>query len=249
MNYWLGSVTEGARLAPGLAAGIAMVWFLIPWTAQLVAHPDDVIRLQRLLEGEAVPSLFTTQQLIAGRIAACVMLAALVLLLLGLLTVLYHRLQFAVTLWPVAGIVIRPDRQFPVAAGARICRQARDRRRPAAGWPDPGLAACGRGMGPGLRVRPRQPALLSGSPVMLGRRGREEFEAGRAAVRAAAARGRADDRAISDVGAAPEAAVMPSPRRQAAPILRKSKACVRCLRKCMSSPSSRKRASPNWKPN
>ena len=106
MNYWFGSVTEGARLAPGLAAGIAIVWFLMPWTAQLVAHPDDVIRLRRLLEGEAVPSLFTTQQLIAGRIAACVMLAALVLLLLGLLTVLYHRLQFAVTLWPIAGIVL-----------------------------------------------------------------------------------------------------------------------------------------------
>jgi len=106
MNRWLGSATEAARLAPGLAVAIAAVWFLVPWTAQLVAHPDDVIRLQRLLEGEAVPNVFSAQQLVAGRIAAGVTLAALVLLLLGLLTVLYHRLQFAVTLWPVAAIVL-----------------------------------------------------------------------------------------------------------------------------------------------
>ena len=106
MNHWLGSVTEAARLARGLVASIVIVWFLIPWTVQFVAHPDDVIRLQRRLEGETIPNLFTSQQLVAGRIGACVVLAALVLLLLGLLTVLYHRLQFAVTLWPVALIVL-----------------------------------------------------------------------------------------------------------------------------------------------
>ena len=113
------------------------------------------------------------------------------LLLLGLLTVLYHRLQFAVTLWPIAGIVIGlignslwlqvlgfVDKPGIVAgllpAGLTLVWQ-----HAAEGWAQDFVF--GRG----------NSALLSGSPVMLGRRGREEFEAGRAAVRAAAARGRA----------------------------------------------------------
>jgi hypothetical protein len=104
MNRWLGSVAEAARLARGLAASIVVVWLLLPFTAQLVAHPDDVIRLQHRLDGEAIPSVFGAQQLFAGEVMAWLTLAALVLLLLGLLTVLYHRLQFAVTLYPVAGI-------------------------------------------------------------------------------------------------------------------------------------------------
>ena len=106
MNRWLGSVTEAARLARGLAASIAALWFLLPWIVQLVLHPADVMRLQHRLAGESIPSDFSAQQLFAGEVAAWLTLAALVLLMLGLLTVLYHRLQFAVTLWPVAAIAL-----------------------------------------------------------------------------------------------------------------------------------------------
>jgi len=106
MNRWLGSVIEAAQLARGLVASIATVWCLLPFTAQMVAHPDDVIRLQHWLAGEPIPSAFGAQQLFAGELAAWLTLAALVLLLLGLLTVLYHRLQFAVMLWPVAAIAL-----------------------------------------------------------------------------------------------------------------------------------------------
>jgi hypothetical protein len=106
MHRWLGSVVEAARLARGLTASIAALWCLLPWTVQMALHPADMIRLQRWLEGEPIPSGFGAQQLFAGEVAAWLTLAALVLLLLGLLTVLYHRLQFAVTLWPIAGIVL-----------------------------------------------------------------------------------------------------------------------------------------------
>jgi hypothetical protein len=105
VNRWLGALTESIRIAPALAAGVAAVWFLLPFSAQFMLHPDDVIRLQHKIAGEAIASDFSTQQLFAGEIAACVALAALVLLLLGLLTVFYHRLQFAVVVWPVAGLI------------------------------------------------------------------------------------------------------------------------------------------------
>jgi hypothetical protein len=103
---WLGSVVEAFRLARGLVISIAALWCLVPFSAQFVAHPDDVIRMQRLLEGESIPSVFSTQQFMAGRLAAVTILAALVLLLLGLLTVLYHRLQFSLTLWPIGLIFL-----------------------------------------------------------------------------------------------------------------------------------------------
>lgn len=105
MIRWFGSVAEAIRLAPGFAFGILAVWFLVPWTVQFMLHPDDVIRLQHWVAGETIPSDFTTHQFVAGEIAACITLVALVLLLLGVLTVFYHRLQFAVTVWPLAGLI------------------------------------------------------------------------------------------------------------------------------------------------
>jgi len=104
MGRWLGSVIEAARLTPGMATSIAATWLLLPFTVQMVLHPGDVIRLQHRLAGESIPSDFGAQQIFAGELAAWLTLAALVLLLLGLLTVMYHRLQFAVTLWPIAGL-------------------------------------------------------------------------------------------------------------------------------------------------
>lgn len=104
MSRWLGSVTEAARLARILAASIAALWCALPFTLQFMLHPGDVIRLQRWFEGQPIPTEFSAQQLFTGEITACLILAGLVLLLLGLLTVLYHQLQFAVTLWPVAAI-------------------------------------------------------------------------------------------------------------------------------------------------
>jgi hypothetical protein len=105
MIRWFGAVIEATRLAPSLAAGITVGWFLLPWAAQFMLHPNDVIRLQHWVAGEAIPSGFTTQQFVAGEIAACITLGVLVLLLLGLLTVFYHRLQFAVAVWPIAGLI------------------------------------------------------------------------------------------------------------------------------------------------
>ena len=106
MNRWLGNVIEAMRLERSLTAGLAIIWFLQPWALQMMLHPADVIRLRHWLEGEPVPRDVSTQQLFAGEITACVTLAVLVLLTIGLLTVLYHRLQFSVTLYPVAGLTL-----------------------------------------------------------------------------------------------------------------------------------------------
>jgi len=106
MNVWLGSVVEVTRRAPGLAFMIALVWFVLPFVTQMIVHPDDVIRLQNYLEGNAIPRTFGAQQITVGLLYAVAMMVALALLLLGLLTVLYHRLQFALTIWPVAALAI-----------------------------------------------------------------------------------------------------------------------------------------------
>jgi hypothetical protein len=101
---WVGSVIEFARRAPGLALGIFALWFLLPFAAQMVIHPDDVIRLQHVLQGIGIPAGLAKQQLTFGTVSAIVAMLALGLLLIGLLTVLYHRLGFAFSLWPVAAI-------------------------------------------------------------------------------------------------------------------------------------------------
>jgi hypothetical protein len=106
MNQWLGSVVEVGRRVPGLAVGIALVWFLLPFLVQMAVHPDDVIRLQHWLEGMPIPQDFSHQELTAGEFLAVMMIATLGLLLLGLLTVLYHRLQFALTVWPIAALAL-----------------------------------------------------------------------------------------------------------------------------------------------
>jgi hypothetical protein len=106
MNIWLGSVIEVTRRVPFLAFGIVLVWFLLPFITQMVIHPDDVIRLQHYIEGNEIPRSFGAQQITVGLFYAVTMIVVLGLLLLGLLTVLYHRLQFALTVWPVAAIAL-----------------------------------------------------------------------------------------------------------------------------------------------
>jgi hypothetical protein len=104
MIEWIGSVFEFARRTPVLALGIFGVWFLIPFLTQMVIHPDDVIRLQHVMQGIGLPAAFGAQQLTFGAISAVATIVVGGLLLLGLLTVLYHRLGFALALWPVATI-------------------------------------------------------------------------------------------------------------------------------------------------
>jgi hypothetical protein len=106
MNQWLGSVIEVSRRTPGLALTIVLVWFALPFLTQMIVHPDDVLRLQNYIEGNAVPHTFGAQQITIGLLYAVVMIVGLALLLLGLLTVLYHRLRFALTIWPVAAIAL-----------------------------------------------------------------------------------------------------------------------------------------------
>jgi hypothetical protein len=106
MNQWLGSVIEVSRRTPGLALTIVLVWFALPFLTQMIVHPDDVLRLQNYIEGNPVPRTFGAQQITIGLLYAVVMIVGLALLLLGLLTVLYHRLRFALTIWPVAAVAL-----------------------------------------------------------------------------------------------------------------------------------------------
>ena len=104
MMRWFGALIECVFGAPFLVAGIVLVWFLLPWCAQMVVNPDDVIRLQHVLQGLGLPAEFGKQQLHYGMASAILAIVALGLLLVGLLTVLYHRIGEAFTLWPVAVI-------------------------------------------------------------------------------------------------------------------------------------------------
>ena len=106
MNEWLGSVVEVTRRTPGLALSIVLVWFALPFITQMIVHPDDVIRLQNYIEGNPVPRTVGAQQMSVGFLSAVVLIVGLAGLLLGLLTVLYHRLRFALTIWPVAAFAL-----------------------------------------------------------------------------------------------------------------------------------------------
>lgn len=106
MGRWLRSVRESGQLAKGPVLLISGVWLVVPFVLQMVLHPSDVIRLLHYLQGEAIPSIFSGQELFAGEFFAAVTLAVLALLLLVALTVFYRRTQFAVALYPLAAISV-----------------------------------------------------------------------------------------------------------------------------------------------
>jgi hypothetical protein len=106
MFDWFGRVIEAARVAKAMAAVTVAVWFLVPFAVRMVLHPSDVIRLQYWLQGQPVPGVFSQQMLTAGVITALVGLVVLAVLLQFALLLLYRSTQFAVALWPVAGLLV-----------------------------------------------------------------------------------------------------------------------------------------------
>jgi len=97
---------EAKQCGGRVAWVIAGVWLLTPFVMQMVLHPSDAIRFQDWLQGQAIPQYFDGQMLMAGELAAIMAVAGLGVILLTALVVLYRRAQFAVTLWPVAGVLV-----------------------------------------------------------------------------------------------------------------------------------------------
>jgi hypothetical protein len=99
-------LTVAFERAWGLLCLIALDWLLVPVALKMVVHPDHVMGFEYWLQGQAVPQFYTSQMLSVGEIKALSALVILCLLMLGLVVLFYRKIDFALTLWPVAVVVI-----------------------------------------------------------------------------------------------------------------------------------------------
>ncbi len=91
---------------------VAGMWCLCPFVVQSIRHPEDIIRLQYIVQGQPAPPAFTAQQLAVGVVETALILGVLILCQL-VCTILFYRrskLQGAKKpatpmLWPLAVIV------------------------------------------------------------------------------------------------------------------------------------------------
>jgi hypothetical protein len=106
LAYYCGPVLVAAWRSKLVSLVLVGVWFAVPFTVQMLFNPSDVTRLERVIDGQPMPSFFSQQMLTTGGIKAAVAFVILALLILGALTLLYRRAEFSVRLWPVAALLV-----------------------------------------------------------------------------------------------------------------------------------------------
>jgi hypothetical protein len=100
----------GAPFAMLARAGVltwilVAIWLMYPFAVQTVIHPGDAVGFQ-WIQGFQVSRYLTSQALVAGEITALIVLAGLSLLQLGVLVLIYRRVQFAFSIWLLALLLI-----------------------------------------------------------------------------------------------------------------------------------------------
>ena len=85
---------------------LVATWLLYPVAVVTVFHPADAVGFQLWLQGFVVPNTMTDRALYAGEAAALLALAVLSLVQWVIITLIYHRSQFFVQLWPLALFLI-----------------------------------------------------------------------------------------------------------------------------------------------
>jgi hypothetical protein len=102
LDRYLGGLYE-AWIASGIFGYLLVpVWLLFPVAFVTVLHPSDAVGFQLWLQGFVVPHFMSDRALYAGEGVALAALAALSLLQLVIVTLIYRRAQFFVQLWPLA---------------------------------------------------------------------------------------------------------------------------------------------------
>ncbi len=103
---YLGGLLEAWQVSGLFGWLLVLVWLVYPVSVATVMHPADAVGFQAWLEGLAIPRFMTQRMLMAGEGTAILSLAALSLLQVGLVTLIYRRAQFFVQLWPLATFLI-----------------------------------------------------------------------------------------------------------------------------------------------
>jgi hypothetical protein len=85
---------------------LVVVWLLFPVAFVTCFHPADAVGFQLWLQGFVVPSVMSSQAMNAGEAVALLALGVLFLLQLGIITMIYHRAQFFIQLWPLGLFLI-----------------------------------------------------------------------------------------------------------------------------------------------
>jgi len=90
---------------------VAAGWFAFPFALQTLLHPGDAIRLQYVLQGQAVPHALTAQQIGVGFVEALFALGVLAMFQLVGTVLFYRRARLngatlaAPPLWPLAALL------------------------------------------------------------------------------------------------------------------------------------------------
>jgi hypothetical protein len=85
---------------------LVAIWVLYPFAVQTVIHPSDAVGFQAWIQGLPVSQYVTQRALIAGAVTAVLFLGALSLLQLGVLVLIYRRVQFSFSIWLLALLLI-----------------------------------------------------------------------------------------------------------------------------------------------
>jgi hypothetical protein len=98
---YCGVLSVALERAWGLVGLIILDWLAFPFAVKMVLHPDHALGFGYWLQGQPVPSYFTSQMLAVGLMKALMAIGILSLLMLGLVVLFYRKTQFALPLWPL----------------------------------------------------------------------------------------------------------------------------------------------------
>lgn len=106
LGDYLGGLCEAWLESGPLAYVMAAIWLLQPVAFVTVVHPSDAVGFQLWLQGFVVPDFMSGRALSAGEATALMAMAALFLLELGTVTLIYRRLQGFIQFWPLAAFLV-----------------------------------------------------------------------------------------------------------------------------------------------
>jgi hypothetical protein len=81
-------------------------WFVVPVLAQSIQHPTDMAGFWYWLNGQPVPRMFTTHQVVMGEIEAILALAIVGFMQFFMTVLFYRKAQFPVMLWPLPVLLV-----------------------------------------------------------------------------------------------------------------------------------------------
>jgi hypothetical protein len=89
-----------------LSLVLVTIWVLYPFVLQTLIHPTDAVGFQAWVQGLPISRYVSRQAIFAGEITTLIVLVALGLLQLGVVVLLYRRLGYRFSVWPLALVLI-----------------------------------------------------------------------------------------------------------------------------------------------